>query len=135
MSSRGGYLLDTNHLGAATTTTPVRRRLAELRCKGARIGTCVPVLFELEAGTAGPESCAVAPAIGPTASPDSGLANRPTTARIYGELYTDLRRRGRVLSQVDMMLAALALQLGLTLVTTDSDFDALPDLKREDWTA
>jgi tRNA(fMet)-specific endonuclease VapC len=136
LSSRGGYLIDTNHLGAATTTTPVRRRLAELRRKGARIGTCVPVLCELEAG--------IHQVRNPARSRQQldRLLHQilvwpidRTTAHIYGELYTDLRRRGRVLSQVDMMLAALALQLGLTLVTTDSDFAALPDLKREDWTA
>jgi predicted nucleic acid-binding protein len=34
---------------------------------------------------------------------------------------------------VDIMLAALARQFGLTVVTTDQDFAALPDLKRENW--
>ena len=57
-----------------------------------------------------------------------------STARLYGEIYQDLRRRGRVPSQVDMMLAALAREMKLTLVSSDSDFDALPDLRREDWT-
>jgi predicted nucleic acid-binding protein len=32
-----------------------------------------------------------------------------------------------------MMLAALARRMNLTLLTTDRDFDALPDLRREDW--
>lgn len=32
------------------------------------------------------------------------------------------------------MLASVARQMGLTLVTTDTDFEALPDLKRENWT-
>ena len=54
-------------------------------------------------------------------------------ARGYGEIYVDLRRRGRVLSQVDMMIAALARQMGLTLLTADRDFEALPDLRIENW--
>jgi predicted nucleic acid-binding protein len=32
-----------------------------------------------------------------------------------------------------MMLAALARQYKLTLLTTDRDFEALPDLKVENW--
>ena len=57
------------------------------------------------------------------------------TARLYGTVYLEWRRRGRALSQVDMLLAALARQHKLTVLTTDRDFDALPDLRAEDWTA
>jgi predicted nucleic acid-binding protein len=39
--------------------------------------------------------------------------------------------QGRVLSQVDMMLAALARQHRLTLLTTDRDFEVLTDLRLE----
>ena len=52
------------------------------------------------------------------------------TARIYGDLYMDLRGRGRLLSQVDIMVAALARQMKLTILTTDRDFEALPDLRK-----
>jgi len=38
-----------------------------------------------------------------------------------------------MLSQVDIMLAALCRELDLTLVTTDKDFAALPWLKTESW--
>jgi predicted nucleic acid-binding protein len=55
------------------------------------------------------------------------------TARIYGEIHHDLRNRGRVLSQVDMMLAALARQMKLTLATSDRDFEALRDIVTENW--
>jgi hypothetical protein len=56
------------------------------------------------------------------------------TSRLYGEIYCDLTRRGRVLSQVDMMLAAIANQHGLSLLTSDLDFEAVPGLRTEDWT-
>jgi tRNA(fMet)-specific endonuclease VapC len=52
----------------------------------------------------------------------------------YGEIHEELRRRGRVLSQVDMMLASLARVMNLTILTTDRDFEALPDIRTEDWT-
>jgi predicted nucleic acid-binding protein len=55
------------------------------------------------------------------------------SAEYFGEIDQDLRRRGRSLTQVDIMLAALCRELDLTLVTTDKDFAALPWLKTEDW--
>jgi tRNA(fMet)-specific endonuclease VapC len=54
-------------------------------------------------------------------------------ARHYGEIFQELRRLGRVLSQVDMMVAALARRMDLTVVTSDGDFEALPDLRTENW--
>jgi tRNA(fMet)-specific endonuclease VapC len=55
------------------------------------------------------------------------------TAQVYGGIFHELRQQGKALSQVDMMLAALARQMGLTLLTTDQDFKALPDLRLENW--
>jgi predicted nucleic acid-binding protein len=55
------------------------------------------------------------------------------TAQIYGETYVELRRLGRVLSQVDIMVAALARQMKLTILTTDNDFDGLDDIRTENW--
>ena len=46
----------------------------------------------------------------------------PSTAKLYGVIHHDLKSRGRVLSQVDMMLAALARQMTLTVATSDQDF-------------
>lgn len=50
-----------------------------------------------------------------------------------GYLLDELRAKGRVLSQVDMLLAALARRMKLVLLTTDRDFEALPDVKAENW--
>ncbi len=44
-----------------------------------------------------------------------------------------LRANGRVLSQVDMMLAAIARFSKATLLTSDRDFEALPDILTENW--
>jgi len=130
-----GYLLDTNHLSRAVTPeSSVRRRITELRQRGIKVGTCVPVLCEIEAG------------IAQVSRPDVYRQNLqrlllqmriwpidPATARIYETIHHDLKGRGRVLSQVDMMLAALATQLALTLATSDQDFSALPDIATENW--
>jgi tRNA(fMet)-specific endonuclease VapC len=45
-----------------------------------------------------------------------------------------LKRQGRVLSTEDLMIAAHALSLGLTLVTHDQVFSFVDGLKTEDWT-
>src|ERR1700722_4039744 len=132
-----GYILDTNHLSKAVRTgSVVQRKITELRAGGVKIGVCVPVLCEIEAG------------IQQLNRPDEYrrdlerlLRQRRIwpidrlTARSYGVIYLDLKRRGRVLSQVDMMLAALARQLKMTLVTSDQDFAALPDVPTENWLA
>jgi predicted nucleic acid-binding protein len=45
------YLLDTNHVGLAVDrTSVVGRRIFEARLAGIRLGTCLPVLCEIEAG-------------------------------------------------------------------------------------
>jgi tRNA(fMet)-specific endonuclease VapC len=99
-----------------------------------KIGTCIPLLCEIEAG------------IQQVQRPDAYRQNLADLlrqvrlwpmdlriAREYGEIYNDLKRRGRVLSQVDMMVAAMARQMRLTVVTMDQDFAALPDLPTENW--
>jgi len=48
-------------------------------------------------------------------------------------LFHALRARGRVLSQVDMVLVALARSMNATLLTSDRDFEALPELRVENW--
>jgi len=55
------------------------------------------------------------------------------TARLYGEIHQSLRRQGRILSTVDKMVAALAQQMRLKVLTTDRDFEALPEIPRENW--
>ena len=55
-------------------------------------------------------------------------------AYAYGRIYAELKRRGRVIQQVDMMIAAIALSLGnCTVVSSDSDLAAVPGLKVENW--
>src|SRR5580692_5993518 len=102
------YLLDTNHLSAAIQpVSPLRDRLRKAHRTGHILGVAVPALCELESG--------IAQIVGPESYRQRlrhlacGLRTWPLESRIasvYGELYLDLRRRGRILSQVDMMLAA-----------------------------
>jgi tRNA(fMet)-specific endonuclease VapC len=45
-----------------------------------------------------------------------------------------LEKAGQVMDDIDMMIAALALAEGLTLVTNDAVFHRIKRLKIEDWT-
>jgi tRNA(fMet)-specific endonuclease VapC len=52
----------------------------------------------------------------------------------YGRIAAELRRIGRPMQQVDIMIAAIAKALGnCTVVTADSDLAAVPGLTVEDW--
>ena len=130
-----GYILDTNHLSAAIRrVSPVRDRIRQAMRQGTRFGTCIPVLCELEAAiqqTKRPETCRQTldrllreVRIWPV---DREIAHR------FGEIYIDLRRRGRAISHVDIVVAALAREMDLTILTTDRDFEAVPDVRTENW--
>jgi tRNA(fMet)-specific endonuclease VapC len=55
-------------------------------------------------------------------------------AEEYGRLAAELRRIGRPMQQIDIMIAAIARTLGdCTVVSKDSDLRAVPGLKVEDW--
>ena len=129
------YFLDTNHLSAALQrVSPVRDRVFEEIRRGHRFGTCLPALCELEAG------------IAQTARPQATRRLLDTLlneiriwpfdrqdTRFYGDLYLELVRSGRVLSLVDVLVAVMARRLNATLLTTDRDFEAIPDVPRENW--
>ncbi len=62
------------------------------------------------------------------------LAWDSAVARIYGLLRAKQERKGKSLSSEDLMIAAHALSLGLTLVTHDGAFSFVDGLHTEDWT-
>jgi tRNA(fMet)-specific endonuclease VapC len=57
-----------------------------------------------------------------------------SAARHYGHLRAALERAGRLMGNLDMMIAAHALALELTVVTSDQAFRRVKKLKVEDWT-
>jgi tRNA(fMet)-specific endonuclease VapC len=55
-------------------------------------------------------------------------------AEVYAVTREEQERKGKPLSTEDLMIAAHALSLGLTLVTHDQAFSFVDGLKTEDWT-
>jgi tRNA(fMet)-specific endonuclease VapC len=54
-------------------------------------------------------------------------------ARFYGEIKSDLKRRGSPLPENDIWIAAIARQHRLTLVTRDTHFARVAGLEVESW--
>jgi tRNA(fMet)-specific endonuclease VapC len=55
-------------------------------------------------------------------------------AETYGLLRAEMRRTGRSLQPLDMLIAAHAVSAGAVLVTADRAFKHVPGLEVEDWT-
>ena len=130
------YLLDTNHVGKAVNArSELAARITDSLTQGNRFGTCVPVLCEIQAGrqkVAHPVEYQRSLLL---------LLRRlriwpmdQETTEIYGELFSLVRQRGRVLSPVDLMVAALARQYRCTILSADRDFEILNDVMPiENW--
>lgn len=130
------FLLDTNSAGHCFFRRHgVHERVKQARKDGHKIGLGMPVVAELLAGI----EC--------SASRDKNIdvVNRhlrlfriwPFTegaARVYARLFAELRSGGRIVQAMDLMIAAIALELGnCTVVTSDSDFDLVPGLDVDNW--
>jgi tRNA(fMet)-specific endonuclease VapC len=105
--------------------------------QGDRIGIGMPVLGELWAGVELSASRALNVKL--LKRQLAELTIWPfdvAAAEKFGEVFADLRRRGRPMQQIDMQLAAIALSLGNSMVVTkDADFAAIPGLDVVDWSA
>jgi tRNA(fMet)-specific endonuclease VapC len=110
------------------------RAMAAVKC-GAKLGTCPPVVGELYYGAKlsdDPDrhSLEIALGIKPISIWPFGLPE----AEEFGRLRAELRRIGRPMQIPDIQLAAVALTLGnCTVVTSDSDLLAIPNLRVENW--
>lgn len=113
----------------------IRDRATAERKLGHRIGICVPVLGELWSGV----EC--------SASRDRNLVLlRQALATLiiwpfsaeaaaeYGRVFSDLKRAGRAIQQVDMQVAAIARTLpNCVIVSKDADFSVIPGIAVENW--
>jgi tRNA(fMet)-specific endonuclease VapC len=130
------YLFDTGIAGYyVNRQSAVFARAREEVSRGNRIGIGVPVLAELYYG------------VELSATRDRNLQRlhvalatltiwpfTEAAAAEYGRIAAELRRAGRPMAQIDIMIAASAFSLGnCTVVSTDSDLRAVPGLAVENW--
>lgn len=132
------FLLDTGIMGDFINHrrgVDLRVRLA--RERGATIGTCVPVVGELFFGVEASRSRDINhPRL---VRAISGIRCWPYTneaAEEYGRIAAELKRIGRPMQQIDIMIAAIARTLGnCIVVSSDGDLQAIPGLATENWAA
>lgn len=129
------YLLDTNHVSPLVTLEhPHRQRIFHSLTEHHTFAICVPVLTETLFGIS------IVPRAMHNIAEWQQLQHLfPCYApdRLDGEVAADLqislRRQGWQLETVDALIAAIALRYELTLLTTDKDFRAVPNLHYENW--
>ena len=131
------YLLDTNHLSAYLDRQPTLRAkvIAALR-NGDRFGICLPIHCEYRSG------------IRRGRRYQQNLVRFQAAMRLFRLWPTDtgtvdefvaivheLRATGRMLAQFDLLIAAVARQYDLILLTADQDFQVVSRLRIENWLA
>lgn len=130
------YLLDTGIMGDfINRRRGVDDHAREARKQGAAIGTCMPVVGELFFGVEASQTRdenrkRLTRAL-------SGIPCWPYSreaAEEYGRLAAELKRIGRTIQQIDIMIAAIARTLGdCTVVSRDGDLTEVPGLPVENW--
>ena len=128
-------MLDTNTVSYSIAGNPpiVRERLHHLGLQFTAVSTITEA--ELRYGVArNPNAARRRESVETFLRNASILPWDSAAASAYGQLRADQEHKGRPLSTEDLMIAAHALSLGLTLVTHDSAFSFVDGLKTEDWT-
>jgi predicted nucleic acid-binding protein len=93
-----------------------------------RAATCGPVLFEIRRGLKPPERKRVMPLF-------DALHRLPFNESDWvgaGELDASLRRKGRTLPSMDVLIAHLCLKHGVAILTLDGHFAKVPGLRVAD---
>ncbi len=130
------FLFDTNAVGDCIWgRRTIDRKISDARRQGHIVGTTPAVIAELLAGI---ESSVSRERNMLCFERGRSLFRLwPFTleaAREYGRVFAELRRRGRPMQVVDMMIAATAMTLpNCVVVTCDSDLFAVPGLRVENW--
>ncbi len=131
------YLLDSNHASPLVTLShPLREKVLSEIDNGNTFALSVPVLTETLFGLH------MLPSADRSITEWARLRHGiicyqvdESDAEIAATLQASLRKKGWQLETVDALIAATALRYKLVLLTSDRDFSAILELKRENWLA
>lgn len=130
------YLLDTNTAQAYLQgNKKVKTRSDDANRQGSRVGISVIVLAELSAGIENSQTRDRNMILLKQAMKSLYLWPFDETCSYqYGRMTASLKRQGRLIGSLDVMIAATVFALTpCILVTIDSDFQVIPGLQVEDW--
>lgn len=129
-----GYLLDTNILSDVIRSPdgPVAHRIEQVGPKD--IFTSVIVASELRYGCAKKGSAKLLARVESLLETISVLPLDIPADKEYGDIRAELEAAGQPIEMNDLLIAAHACSLGLTLVTDNArEFCRIPDLDVENW--
>jgi tRNA(fMet)-specific endonuclease VapC len=129
------YVLDTNILSAVFEDpgSPTRARIEDAYDAGHRLVLCQPVHYEIRRGLLKIDATRKLAVYQSTFVPlFHWEAATEADWEQAGTLWAATQKKGRQLSDMDLLIAAITTRLGGVLVSADADFDALP-LTRENW--
>jgi tRNA(fMet)-specific endonuclease VapC len=128
------YLLDTNVV-SDLVHNPDGRVARRIRSIGdAQVCTSIIVAAELRYGIAKRQSARLTTQLNAVLGAIDILRFEAPADVTYGDLRADLERMGRPIGANDLLIAAQALALGLTVVTdNEREFGRIPDLACENW--
>jgi len=130
------FLLDSNAVNdLMRRQVNVLANYTHARRGGFRVGTCEPIVAEILAGLE--MSSTRAANVDRFHRTLSEIACWPldrAASQAFGKIAAELRRLGRPMQTIDIMLAAIAVSLGdCSVVTCDSDLLAMPGLTVVNW--
>lgn len=127
------YLLDTNTITDLIEGHPkVTAHMSTGIRQGHSMALCWPVRYEVERGLVWKnlqKKLIVFRSIYPRLTMIELLPDDWSQAI---QFWVDSRSKGKQLADIDILIAAVAYRLDLTIISSDTDFDALP-VRRENW--
>jgi predicted nucleic acid-binding protein len=128
------YLLDTNVISDLMEQHPnVRNHAIERINDGNSLAICRPVHYEILRGLFWRNASGQLRRFQRSILPlFTWIDLENVDWEVAARFWADARRNGKQLGDPDLLLAALTLRVGGTLVSSDADFDALA-IPREDW--
>jgi tRNA(fMet)-specific endonuclease VapC len=129
------FLLDTNTVSfhIRRSSSPLQRRLRAISAES--VALSVVTEMEVRYGLAKNPALKIAPLVEVFLQGISILPLDSNVARHYATVRAELDARGTPIGPLDLMIAAHALSIGATLITTDlSEFRRIPALLCADWT-
>ena len=131
MNRNGSYLLDTNIIIGMFTGN---RTIQEKMQNGNNLFLASPAVGELYYGAQKSEKVTEnLRRVNTFVEKHIILSCDLETAQWFGIIKDQLRRKGNLIPDNDIWIAALAMQHGLILVTRDAHFDAVESLQTEYW--
>jgi predicted nucleic acid-binding protein len=129
------FLLDTNAVSDWLSPVPhvIAGRIEQRLKQGERVAICQPVYYELARGLLWRQATSKLTLFREKILPQLEYVSlEESDWQQAAQFWAETRQQGRQLSDIDLLIAAVAFRLDAVIISRDADFDAL-SVKRENW--